>query len=275
MNIKQLLYSFAANYREDMLLAARKLLTTALIIIAARVIVSIVKKMINRAVKGRLKFDATIAAMLKAAVAYGAVIISVIMILDVFGVNTASLIAMLGAAGVAVGLALKDTLSNIAAGLVLILQGSCRKGDFVEFAGLSGTVQEISLFTVILKTADGVFVSAPNSAVWGTPLKNYSRNASRRMDLAVGISYDDSIDAAFALLREIAVSEKRFLPDPAPQILVQSLGDSAVNLVLRAWADNSVYWQLYWDQTKNIKEKIDKAGLHIPFPQVDVNVKKA
>jgi small conductance mechanosensitive channel len=194
------------------------------------------------------------------------------MILDLFGINTTSLIAVLGAAGVAVGLALKDTLSNIASGIILLLLGSYRKGDFIEFGSQMGTVKDISLFTTTLETPDGIFISAPNSSIWGVPLKNYTRNGKRRMDLVVSISYSDSIDTAFAVMRQIAVEEKRFLATPAPQVMVQTLADSTVNILLRAWANSDVYWSIYWDQMKNVKEKIEAAGLHIPFPQRDVHV---
>jgi len=258
----------------DFWIFLERLLTSLLIVIAGKIIVHIARKIINRAVAGKLKFDETLAALIKTTVSYAAVIICMIMILDVFGINTTSLIAMLGAAGVAVGLALKDTLSNIAAGIVIILQNSCRKGDFIEFGGTSGTVKEINLFTTILETPDGIFISAPNSSVWGTPLKNYTKTGRRRMDLTVGISYGDSIEAAFGVMRGIIAREGRFSKEPPPQILVQSLGDSSVNITLRAWASGNDYWQLYWDQTRNIKEQFDAAGLHIPFNQMEVTVKK-
>jgi small conductance mechanosensitive channel len=194
------------------------------------------------------------------------------MILDAFGVNTNSLIAILGAAGVAVGLALKDTLSNIAAGIMLLVQQTYHRGDWIEFGAVQGSVKEIGLFTTILETFDGIYISAPNSCIWGPPLKNYSRNERRRMDLAVSIAYEDSIDTAFRVLQELVAGETRFLKEPAPQIIVQSLGESGVNLVLRAWAPTAAYWDVYWDQMRNIKEKIEEAGLTIPFPQRDIHI---
>jgi small conductance mechanosensitive channel len=117
-----------------------------------------------------------------------------------------------------------------------------------------------------------VYISAPNSSIWGTPLKNYTRNGKRRMDLAVTIAYTDSIDTAFGVLRGIVEAEDRFMKDPAPQIMVQSLEDRGVNLLIRAWASTGVYWNVYWDQTRNIKEKIAAAGLTIPFPQRDIHI---
>jgi small conductance mechanosensitive channel len=205
-------------------------------------------------------------------VRYGIFIICLIMIFNVFGINTASLLAILGAAGLAVGLALKDTLSNIAAGIILLFLGTYRRGDYVEFGSCSGTVKEISLFTTILETPDGIYISAPNSNIWGTPLKNYTRNGKRRMDISVPIAYSDSIDTAFRVVKEMAAAEGRLLADPAPQILVQSYGDSSVNVLLRAWAPLDQYWPVYWDLMRVLKEKLEEAGLSIPFPQRDLHV---
>jgi small conductance mechanosensitive channel len=217
-------------------------------------------------------FDETFASILHIALSYGVIIIGVIIVLDAFGVNTASLIALLGAAGVAIGLALKDTLSNIASGIILLLLRSYRKGDYIEFASCSGTVKEMDLFATILETPDGIYISAPNSSIWGVPLKNYTRNGKRRMDLSVSIAYSDSIDAAFKVMQDVIASETRFMRDPAPQVMVQSLGDSGVTIMLRAWAHTSVYWTIYWEQMRNIKEKIEAAGLTIPFPQRDLHL---
>ncbi|MDR2738603.1 MAG: mechanosensitive ion channel family protein [Treponema sp.] len=219
-----------------------------------------------------LKIDDTVSNLLRLTVRYGIFIICLIMIFNVFGINTASFLAILGAAGIAVGLALKDTLSNIAAGIILLFLGTYRRGDYIEFGAYSGTVKEISLFTTILETPDGVYISAPNSSIWGTPLKNYTRNSTRRMDIAVPIAYSDSIDTAFRVVKDLAAAESRFLADPAPQILVQSYGDSSVNVLLRVWVPTALYWPAYWDQMRVLKEKLEEAGLSIPFPQRDVHL---
>ncbi|MDR3276667.1 MAG: mechanosensitive ion channel family protein [Treponema sp.] len=249
-----------------------KLLKGALVYLAGRLVWKLIKKIFDRAQSGKLKVDDTLAGLFRMLLKYTVVLISAIMILDIFGMNTTSLIALLGAAGVAVGLALKDTLSNIAAGIVLVVMRAFRRGDYIEFGGYSGTVREIDLFTTILETPDGIYISAPNSSIWGVPLKNYSRNGKRRMDLSVSISYTDSIDTAFGVMREIIAQETRFLSDPAPQVLVQSLGDSGVTIQLRAWARGEVYWDIYWNQMRTIKEKIEAAGLSIPFPQRDLHI---
>jgi small conductance mechanosensitive channel len=226
----------------------------------------------SRIPANNLKIDDTISRLLRLVVRYGIFIICLIMIFNVFGINTTSLLAILGAAGLAVGLALKDTLSNIAAGIILLFLGTCRRGDHIEFGSYSGTVKEIGLFTTILETPDGIYISAPNSGIWGTPLKNYTRNGKRRMDISVPIAYSDSIDTAFRVVREMAAAESRFLADPAPQILVQSYGDSSVNILLRAWASIDQYWPVYWDLMRGLKERLEEAGLSIPFPQRDIHL---
>ncbi|MDR2495384.1 MAG: mechanosensitive ion channel, partial [Spirochaetaceae bacterium] len=186
--------------------------------------------------------------------------------------NTAALVALLGTAGVAVGLALKDTLGNIASGIMLVILKSYRKGDFIEFGAFTGTVKAFDLFTTTLETPDGVCIAAPNSAIWAGPVKNYSRSSKRRMDLVVGISYGDSIDAAYRVMEYIVRNESRFLTDPAPQIMAQSLGESSVNIMLRVWAPADCYWDIYWKQIRAIKEAVEAAGLTIPFPQRDVRL---
>jgi small conductance mechanosensitive channel len=243
-----------------------------IVIIAGKVCVKITEKILSRAAVNIPALDGTLVSIVRPVMRYGIIVIAVLIILDAFGINTTSLIALLGAAGVAVGLALKDTLSNIASGIILILLRSYRKGDYIEFGSYSGTVKDMDLFVTVLETPDGIYISAPNSSIWGMPLKNYTRNGKRRMDLSVSIAYSDSIDTAFEVMREIIAGEPRFLPEPEPQIMVQSLGDSGVTIMLRAWASGSVYWDIYWKQMRNIKEKIEAAGLTIPFPQRDLHI---
>jgi len=254
------------------LLLARNLIAAAVIIIIGIVLSKGARRLIKRAAATGLQGDGTAALLLQAIIRYGIIIIGVIMILNIFGVNTASLLAVLGAAGIAVGLALKDTLGNIAAGIILLLLGSFRKGEFIEFDSFMGTVKEINLFTTILETPDGIFISAPNSSIWGVPLKNYTRNGKRRMELSIGIAYSDSVDAAFQVMQNIIAAETRFLRDPAPQVLLQSIEDSSVKITIRAWAAVGNYWDIYWDLSKTIKGKIEAAGLTVPLPQRNVHI---
>ena len=249
-----------------------KLLFAIIVALVGRIIIYISKRIIQRGAMGNYKFDDSLANFLHRLISCIIIIILVIIILDAFNVNTASLIAVLGTAGVAVGLALKDTLSNVASGILLLVQHIYRKGDLIEFGSYLGTVKEITLFTTILETPDGIYVSAPNSCLWNAPLKNYTSNQRRRMDLIARISYQDSLETAFSTLSEIAAAEKRFLSDPAPQVMVQSLGDSSLNIMLRAWTNPDNYWPIYWEQMKNIKEKLEEAGIIIPLPKQDIRI---
>ncbi|MDR2923708.1 MAG: mechanosensitive ion channel [Treponema sp.] len=268
----QKIFELWEYHSASVLLFARNLVAAVLILVIGRILSKGAQRLIKRAASGGLQADGTVTSLLRAIVRYGIFIVSVIMILNVFGVNTASLLAVLGAAGVAIGLALKDTLGNIAAGIIILFIGSYRKGDFIEFGAFMGTVQEINLFTTILETPDGIHISAPNSCIWGTPLKNYTRNGKRRMELSVGIAYSDSVDTAFQVMRDIIAAESRLLKEPAPQVILQSLDDSSVKITVRAWASNQNYWDIYWELNKTIKVKIEAAGLHIPFPQRDVHI---
>ena len=251
---------------------AGNLVSAALIAVIGIVLSRGSRKLIKKAAAGTLHVDDTISSLLRIVVRYGIFIICVIMILNVFGVNTASLIAVLGAAGVAVGLALKDTLGNIAAGILLLFLGSCRKGEYIEFDEYGGTVRGINLFTTILETPDGIYVSAPNSSVWGSPLKNYTRNGKRRMELAVKLAQSSPVETAFQVMRDIAVSERRFLPEPAPQVILTSLDDGSINIAIRAWASAADYWEIYWDQMKNLKTRVEEAGLCLFVPRRDVQI---
>jgi len=262
------------KYGQEVLSLGRKIIIMVLIIIAGRIVIRIFLRLANRGISGKFKMDETIASVLRVVIQYGVIIVCLIMILDTFGVSTTSLIALLGAAGVAVGFALKDTLGNIASGIVILFLRPFRKGDFIECGPVLGAVRDMGLFATNLETADGVFISVPNSSLWGVPLKNYSHNKKRRVDITISISYSDSIDTAFQVLREIIGQEPRFLKEPAPQVMVQSLGESGIGITLRAWVSSSAYWSTYWDQMKNVKEKIQEAGLTIALPQRVVHLVK-
>jgi small conductance mechanosensitive channel len=262
------------NYSSTILVLGLKLLFSILIIICGRIVVLISRRLASRAVTGKLRADETFTSILRVVIQYGVIIICLIMILDIFGVNTAGLIAILGAAGVAIGFSLKDTLGNIAAGIAIIFLRPFKKGDFIECGSVSGSVKEIGLFASELETPDGVFISAPNSSLWGIPLRNYSRNPKRRMDIPVTISYSDSIETAFQVLNGIINGESRFLQDPPSQVMVQSLGESGTVVTLRAWVLRENYWQIYWDKMRNVKDKIQEAGLTIALPRREVHLKK-
>lgn len=212
-------------------------------------------------------FDATLKPLLASIMRYVILLLTVIAVLERFGVQTTSLIAMLGAAGLAVGLALQGTLSNVASGVMLLVLRPFRVGDYVEVSGGAGTVREIGLFTTVLITADMVYVSVPNSQIFGGAVANYTREATRRINIVVGIDYDDDIGKAQAILLEIMNSDPRFLKDPAPIAPVNALADSSVNLIARGFVANAQYWDVYFDMQKAIKLRFDAAGITIPFPQ--------
>jgi len=263
----QQLINLWETHSGDILEFAKNAGASVIIIVIGLTLSRGLQKLIRKSGTEHLSTGGTIRPLLIATVRYGIFIICVIMILNVFGVNTNSLLAILGAAGLAVGLALKDTLGNIASGIILLAMGTIRTGEFVEFSSFSGTVKEITLFTVILETPDGIYISAPNSSIWGSPIKNYTRNGKRRMELSIGIAYSDSVEAAFQVMQKIIESEARFLTEPAPQVILQSIEENSIKITIRAWASVENYWIIYWDMTKTVKAKIEEAGLHIPLPQ--------
>lgn len=263
------------NYHSaDALLLIKDLIAATVIIVIGLILSKAAQKIIRKTSAKKFPVDETASSALRAIVRYGIYIICIIMILNIFGVNTASLLAVLGAAGVAIGLALKDTLGNIAAGIILLLMGSCRKGEYIEFGSFSGTITDINLFTMTLETPDGIYISAPNSSIWGSPLKNYTRNGKRRIDLTIGIAFTDSVDTAFQTMQNIITAETRLLNEPAPQIVLQSIEASSVKITIRAWATVQNYWDIYWDLNKIIKAKVEEAGLHVPFPQQEIHIRQ-
>ena len=198
--------------------------------------------------------------------------IVLVAVLNLFGIETTSLIAIFASAGLAVGLALQGTLSNFAAGVMLLIFRPIRVGDFVEVAGQAGTVKEITIFNTIMHTGDNVLIVIPNGAVYGDVVKNYSYNDTRRIDLVMGIGYGDDIGQAIQIIERVVTGDSRTLTDPAPVIAVAELGDSSVNLVVRPWCNASDYWTLRWDLTRKLKEELEAGGCNIPYPQSDVHI---
>jgi len=247
-------------------------LLVIVVIFLSHFIAKALHRWINRTNERFERFDATLVPILCTGASVAVYSVGLVIILDFFGVNTTSIIALLGAAGLAIALALKDTLSNIAAGMMLLFLRPFSSGHVIESGSYLGTVKEVGLFTTILETPDGLFISLPNSSLWGAPIKNFTRNGTRRMDMVVGIAYTDSIDTGFEALQAVIQNEPRFLADPAPKLMVQAMADSSVNLQLRAWASVENYWDVYWDVNKKIKEQVEAAGLSIPFPQRDVHL---
>jgi small conductance mechanosensitive channel len=190
------------------------------------------------------------------------------------GIQTASVIAALGAAGLAVGLALQGSLANFAAGVLLIAFRPCRVGDWIDAGGCSGSVESISLFSTILLTGDYKRIVIPNAKVMSDAITNYSAMPRRRIDLIVGISYEADMRTAKQILQKLVAADERILKDPAPTIAVSELANSSVNLVCRPWVATSDYWPTRWQLTEDIKTEFDAAGVGIPYPQIDVHFHK-
>jgi len=222
----------------------------------------------------KAKVDASLVPFFSSLVYYAAMAVVVIAVLNLFGIETTSLIAIVGAAGLAVGLAMQGTLSNFAAGVMILLFRPFRIGNWVEISGAAGAVAEIGIFSTTLNTGDFVRITVPNSKVYGEIIKNYSANENRRIDLVMGISYGDDIGTAIATINRVLGSEERVLEDPAPTVAVSELGDSSVNLVVRPWCKGSDYWPTRWALTRALKEQLEADGCTIPFPQRDVHVFK-
>ncbi|MDP6917978.1 MAG: mechanosensitive ion channel [Arenicellales bacterium] len=231
-----------------------------------------VQKLILRALDRMPRMDVTLKPFLSSLARYAIIAITLVAVLARLGVQTTSIIAVLGAAGLAIGLALQGTLQNIAAGIMLLLLRPFKVGDYIDAGGTSGTVDEIGLFTTDMTTFDGVYQSVPNSSLWNTSILNYSRLPTRRMDVPVGIAYEDDVERAMALLMDQLKKDERILDDPAPQVLVTNLGESSVDLSLRCWSERSNFWALKFDLNKNVKLWLDAEGISIPFPQRDVHL---
>ena len=188
------------------------------------------------------------------------------------GVETTSFIAILGAAGLAIGLALQSSLSNFASGVMLIIFRPFNRGDYVEAGGVSGVVDEIAIFNTVLKTPDNRKVIVPNGDIVGGAITNYSAHETRRIDLVFGIGYDDDIKKAKQTLERLVGEDSRILQDPAPTIAVSELADSSVNFVCRPWVKTGDYWAVYFDLLEKVKLTFDAEGISIPFPQQDVHM---
>lgn len=230
------------------------------------------ERMTRKALSRSSRIDLTLTGFLSSMVKYLVLVFTVIAVLNQFGVQTASLIAVLGAAGLAIGLAMQGTLSNIAAGVMLLVFRPFKIGDYVEVSGQSGTVNSINLFVTELTTPDNKQIIVPNSNIWGQSVVNYSYHATRRLDLEIGISYGDDIDQAIRVVNEMLDAESRALKDPAPMIAVANLGASSVDLTIRVWVNAGDYWPLKFDLTKRLKQTFDARGIGIPFPQMDVHM---
>ncbi len=233
----------------------------------ARMVIRLLKKVMQKSAVDEMlvKFLADMA--------YALLLVAVVIAsLDQLGVNTTSLLAILGAAGLAIGLALKDSLSNFAAGVMLIMFRPFKTGDFIEAGGTSGTVDRVNIFNTVLRTGDNREITIPNSGIYGGMITNYSARSTRRIDLVIGIGYDDNLDQARELITAVIADDNRILQDPEPSISLAELADSSVNLNVRPWVNSSDYWSVRSALLENIKHAFDKNGVSFPYPQQDVHM---
>jgi small conductance mechanosensitive channel len=237
-------------------------------------VVGIVVGVVQRLMR-KQETDEILVSFISAIIRWVLLLFVVIAALSQLGIDTTSLIALLGAAGLAIGLSLQSSLSNFAAGVMLIVFRPFTKGDFIDAGGAMGVVDKISIFTTILTTTDNKEVIIPNGAIMGGNITNFSARPTRRVDMVFGISYDDDIRKAKTILEEIIAADDRVLAEPAPVVSISELADSSVNFVVRPWVNSADYWAVLWETTESVKLKFDEVGISIPYPQMDVHLNKS
>lgn len=264
-NMQETILPYVVEYGLD-------LVGAILILIVGWIIANWVQKRVIRAGRKSEKLDETLTTIFARTAKVVIMVVVVIAVLQQFGVQTASLLAVVGAAGLAVGLAWQGTLSDIAAGIMILIMRPFKIGDAVEVAGTSGVIDEIGLVLTRMHTFDNIAIYMPNSDIWGSKIMNYTTNDIRRLDMVFGFGYDDNIDQAMQIAKEVIEADERVLDDPAPLIAVSELADSSVNIIVRPWTAKENYWPLKYEITKRIKERYDEAGISIPYPQRDVHL---
>ncbi|WP_027257948.1 mechanosensitive ion channel family protein [Leisingera aquimarina] len=237
--------------------------------IAAGWISSAVRRRINKTPQ----IDPTLGNFAASVVRWVLLLVVLVAVLGIFGIEATSLVAMLGAATLAIGLALQGTLSDLAAGFMLILFRPYKIGQFVDIGGTSGTVKDLNLFITELATPDNVQIIVPNGQAWGAIITNFSHHDTRRVDMVFGIDYGDSADTAKSIILEQASTDARVLQDPEPWVRVTNLGDSSVDLTARVWCEAADYWEVKFALTQGVKEAFDAKGISIPYPH-SVEIKK-
>ena len=250
---------------------APKLAGALLVLFIGLRLIALVKRGAGRLID-RGDFDPTLKPFFKSVLAITLKAILFITVLGMLGVQMTSLIALLGASGIAIGMALSGTLQNVAGGVVLLILRPFRVGDFIETQGYTGTVKSVGIFHTTLMTGDNKMVILPNAPVSNDPLVNFTSQERRRVELTVGIGYGDDIDKARDIIRRLIDKDERVLQDPEPIIAVSALADSSVNLVVRAWTATGDYWPVNWHLHEAIKKAFDAGGVNMPYPQTDVHL---
>jgi len=262
MNIDQII----AQLRDLVFPFGLQLLGAIAVLIVGRIVAGLASRTVRLAMT-RAKVDETIRKFVARLVSISVIAFAVVAALAKFGIQTTSFVALLGAAGLAVGLALQGSLSNFASGFLIIVFRPFGVGDFIEAGGVSGSVKEIRLFSTEMASPDNIRIVVPNSKIYGGVIKNFSGYETRRVDLTVGIGYSTSIDRAMEVVREVISSDSRIFSEPEAQVVVNELADSSVNLLIRCWTRRTEFWAVKCDLTKSLKEHFDIQGIEIPFPQ--------
>jgi len=247
------------------------LLIAILIFYIGRLIISFIVRGLRKIMQ-RHEVDKTLETFVCNLVRMVLLIVVIIAAIGALGIQTTSFIAIFGAAGLAVGLALQGSLSNFAAGVLIVLFRPYRVGDFVEAAGIAGAVEQVQILTTILRTGDNKQIIVPNSQIMDSIITNYSAMDTRRVDMVIGVGYDDDLDKVHKTLRELVDADSRILKDPEVKIAVSELADSSVNFVVRPWVNSADYWGVMFDLTEAIKKRFDQEGISFPFPQQDVHI---
>jgi small conductance mechanosensitive channel len=244
------------------------------IFVVGRWLAGLISRLVGRAMK-RAKVDETLTSFVQNLCHIALLVFVVIAAINKLGVETASLAVVVGAAGLAIGFALQGSLANFAAGVMLIIFKPFKVGDFVELGGKTGTVREIQIFNTILNSPDNVRVIVPNGQVTGSNIPNYTANGTRRVDMVVGVSYEDDLQKAQQVIQGVLAEDDRILKDPSMTVAVSELEDSSVNFVVRPWVKAADYWAVRFDTIRKVKLALDKNGIAIPFPQRDVHIIKS
>jgi len=267
---------------EKLLIDAQEWLAFYGLKIIAAIFILIVGRWVARAIKNlfqklmtRHEVDATLVSFVGSIAYFALMSFVVIAALNQIGIQTTSLIAVIGAAGLAIGLALQGSLANFAAGVLLIIFRPFKAGDYIEAAGIAGIVEEIEIFTTKMKTPDNRVIIVPNAKLSGDNITNYSAKTQRRLDLTISVGYQDNLQKVKEVLKQLIDEDPRILTEPAPVVGVLELGESSVNLVVRPWVKASDYWDVHFDLTQKIKERFDREGISIPYPQRDIHLYSA
>ena len=248
-----------------------KILLAIVILIIGRWVARIFSKVTQRVMEKR-EVDETLRSFVGNLIYYTLLTFVVLAALSQLGIQTTSFIAVIGAAGLAIGLALQGSLANFAAGFLMILFRPFKVGDYIEGAGVAGTVESLQIFTTSLRTPDNKKIIIPNASLTGGNIVNWSATGTRRVDMVFGIGYSDDIDKAKQVIKEILDADERILKDPAPQVALSELADSSVNFIARPWVKTGDYWGVFFDITETVKKRFDAEGISIPFPQRDVHL---